>query len=148
MLKLHFLGRGAAFYPVFRNTNAFFEKGKNLFFLDFGESAFAQVAAALPLKEYEKIYVLLTHLHADHSGSLASMTSYLYFVLHKKLTIVHPEDTVVRLLALQGVGAECYEYLPELPQLSPFREQILSCLLPTETQRFLFLAFDTAAFQE
>ena len=50
MLKLHFLGRGAAFYPVFRNTNAFFEKGKNLFFLDFGESAFAQVAAALPLK--------------------------------------------------------------------------------------------------
>ena len=116
MLKLHFLGRGAAFYPVFRNTNAFFEKGKNLFFLDFGESAFAQVAAALPLKEYEKIYVLLTHLHADHSGSLASMTSYLYFVLHKKLTIVHPEDTVVRLLALQGVGTECYEYLPDLPQ--------------------------------
>lgn len=116
MLKLHFLGRGAAFYPSFRNTNAFFEKGKDLFFLDFGESSFAQVVASLPLKDYENIYVLLTHLHADHSGSLASMTSYLYFVLHKKLIIVHPEETVCRLLALQGVGPECYQYLPRLPE--------------------------------
>lgn len=116
MLKLHFLGRGAAFYPAFRNTNAFFEKGKDLYFLDFGESAFGQVAAALPLKEYEHVYVLLTHLHADHSGSLASLCSYLYFVLHKQVIIIHPEDTVDRLLALQGIAPECYIHLSRLPE--------------------------------
>lgn len=116
MLKLHFLGRGAAFYPAFRNTNAYFEKDRDLYFLDFGESAFGQVAASLPLKDYENIYVLLTHLHADHSGSLASLTSYLYFVLHKRVTIIHPEETVVQLLTLQGIAPECYQYLPRLPE--------------------------------
>lgn len=115
MVKLHFLGRGAAFYPVFKNTNAFFEYGKDLYCLDFGETAFEQVAKHLPLAQYEHIYVLLTHLHADHSGSLASFASYLYCMIGKQLVVIHPEDTVDRLLALQGIAKHFYQRLPALP---------------------------------
>ena len=45
-MELTFLGRGAAFYPAFGNTNAFFLSGGDLFFLDFGESAFEKAVRA------------------------------------------------------------------------------------------------------
>ena len=52
MLDLKFLGRGAAFYPVEGNTNAYFEAGGDLFFLDFGESAFEKVYRRFDLTRY------------------------------------------------------------------------------------------------
>ena len=50
MFDLKFLGRGAAFYPAFGNTNAFFEMGEDLYFLDFGEAAFERVTRLFDLK--------------------------------------------------------------------------------------------------
>ena len=117
MFELHFLGRGAAFFPAFKNTNAFFEIGKDIFFLDFGETAFETVAKNLPLAEYEHIYVFLTHMHADHSGSLSSFVSYLACVLHKKPMIIHPENTVLQLLTTQGIDSDYYQYAPSLSEV-------------------------------
>ena len=116
MLNLQFLGRGAAFYPAFGNTNAFFTSQQDLFFLDFGESNFAKVERLFDLKRYRRVYVLLTHLHADHSGSLASLISYCYCVLKFKVYVVHPIPTVVELLRLQGIADFFYHYLPALPE--------------------------------
>lgn len=115
MPDLKFLGRGAAFFPVFGNTNAYFEAGDDLFFLDFGESAFEKVYRRFNLTRYRRIYVLVTHLHADHAGSLASLISYTHCVLKTRITVVHPLDTVVRLLALAGISDTFYQYLPALP---------------------------------
>ena len=114
MLDLKFLGRGAAFYPVEGNTNAYFEAGGDLFFLDFGESAFEKVYRRFDLTRYGRVYVLLTHLHADHAGSLASLISYPHCVLKIQVTVVHPLDTVVRMLALQGIAPGFYRYQPAL----------------------------------
>lgn len=116
MFNLKFLGRGAAFYPAFGNTNAFFETNGDLFFLDFGESAYEKVVRLLDLTAYRHIYVLLTHLHADHSGSLASLLSYTHCVLHREVTVVHPLDTVMQLLTIQGISPEFYHYLSALPE--------------------------------
>ncbi len=116
MLELRFLGRGAAFYPAFKNTNAFFEIGKDIFFLDFGETAFETVVKNLPLEQYEHIYVFLTHMHADHSGSLSSFVSYLACVLYKKPMIIHPETTVVQLLTIQGINPDYYQYASSLSE--------------------------------
>ncbi len=122
-MELHFLGRGAAFYPAFGNTNAYFTEENDLFFLDFGESAFEKAVRLLDLKSYRNIYVLLTHLHADHAGSLASLCSYTHLVLGLTIRIVHPEDTVNQLLRLQGIGEELYQYLPRLPEGCPVTAQ-------------------------
>lgn len=116
MFDLKFLGRGAAFYPAFGNTNAFFESDGDLFFLDFGESAYEKVVRLLDLRKYRRIYVLLTHLHADHSGSLASLLSYTHCVLHLQVIVVHPVDTVTQLLSLQGISPQFYSYHSALPK--------------------------------
>ena len=118
-MELKFLGCGAAFYPVLGNTNAFFVEGEDLFFLDFGESAFEKAVRLLDLKKYRRIYVLITHLHADHAGSLASLCSYTHLVLGLTVYVVHPVDTVVQLLRLEGISGELYHYLPALPEDCP-----------------------------
>ncbi len=115
-MELKFFGRGAAFYPVWGNTNAFFTEDNDLYFLDFGESTFEKAVRMLDLKAYRRIFVLLTHLHADHAGSLASLCSYTHLVLGITIYVVHPVDTVVKLLRLEGIGDELYHYLPKLPE--------------------------------
>jgi len=122
-MELKFLGRGAAFYPAYGNTNAFFTQGEDLYFLDFGESAFEKAVRLLDLKSYRRIYVLLTHLHADHAGSLASLCSYTHIVLGLTIYVVHPVDTVVQLLRLEGISKELYHYLPALPADCPVSAQ-------------------------
>lgn len=119
MINLKFLGKGAAFYPVFGNTNAFFEKDGDLFFLDFGESAFEKAVRLLDLTAYRHVYVLITHLHADHAGSLASLMSYTACVLHIEVTVVHPEDTLVQLLTIEGIDKAFYTYRKALPEDCP-----------------------------
>ncbi|MDO4484146.1 MAG: MBL fold metallo-hydrolase [Clostridia bacterium] len=118
-MKLHFLGKGAAFYPAFGNTNAWFEYDNDLYFLDFGESSFEKVVRTIDLKKYRQIYVLLTHLHADHAGSLASFMSYTSIVLGLHVKVVHPVDTVVQLLSIMGISKSFYDYLPALPADCP-----------------------------
>ena len=119
MQELKFLGYGAAFYPVLGNTNAFFEAEGDLFFLDFGEAAYEKVVRLFDLKKYRNIYVILTHLHADHSGSLASLLSYTHCVLGVQVNVVHPLETVVELLKLQGISPKFYRYMPALPAGCP-----------------------------
>ena len=124
-LTLNFLGRGAAFYPAEGNTNAYFTIGDDLFFMDFGESAFAKAVKRLALESRGRIVVLLTHLHADHVGSLASLLSYSYCVLKKRVLVVHPVDTVVELLRLQGIAPSFYEYAAALPEAFPLQAEAL-----------------------
>ena len=42
-MKLHFLGRGAAFNPLEKSTSAYVKEGDRLFLLDCGESVFAEL---------------------------------------------------------------------------------------------------------
>lgn len=119
MFDLKFLGRGAAFYPRFGNTNAFFEMDGDLYFLDFGEAAFERVTRLLDLKKYRHVYALITHLHADHAGSLASLMSYTAMVLGVKVNVVHPNGMVNALLAVEGIDPDFYTYMPSLPADCP-----------------------------
>ena len=116
MLDLRFWGRGAAFYPLFGNTNAYFEADGDLYFIDFGESTFEKVFRAVDFSRYRDVYVLLTHLHADHSGSLASLISYAYCVLDIRVKVIHPMSKVNDLLEVQGISTEFYEYREMLPE--------------------------------
>lgn len=115
-MELRFFGRGAGFNPKEGNTNGWIALDKTLVMLDCGESTFAAVSHHPGLAQWDHVVVLLTHLHADHAGSLASLCSYNYFVLQRKVLVVHPIDTVKELLRLQGVGEEVYQYASQLPE--------------------------------
>ena len=121
MFDLKFFGCGAAFCPSLGNTNAWFAKGSTLYLLDCGESTFEKAVRLVHPEQYEKIYVLLTHMHADHCGSLASLCSYMFFKFDKRVRIVHPSENIVAMLALQGIGRDNYEYFPELPAWESIR---------------------------
>lgn len=115
-MKLNFLGKGCAFYPLYGNTCAYFVKENELYLLDCGESAFEQLYKKLDLSKIERAYVIVTHLHADHVGSLGTMISYFACVLKKMVYVVHPEHTIVDLLTLEGISKTFYEYHKVLPE--------------------------------
>ncbi|HBE86714.1 MAG TPA: hypothetical protein DDW53_17100, partial [Lachnoclostridium sp.] len=75
-MELHFLGSGSAFYPLYKNTIAYFELNNDLYLIACGETVFETLLSLVDLEQYREIYVVITHLHADHVGSLASLISY------------------------------------------------------------------------
>ena len=74
--------------------------------MDCGETVYELLMKRSNLREYRQIYVLLTHLHADHVGSLGSLISYNYCILGRKICVIHPRATVVELLRLMGIKDE------------------------------------------
>jgi glyoxylase-like metal-dependent hydrolase (beta-lactamase superfamily II) len=114
-LDLHFLGIGSAFNPALGNTSAWFRLGEELYILDCGETVFERLVRLPELEACAKVYVLISHLHNDHAGSLAALASYCCFTLDKKICVIHPAETVNSLLALQGIHADEYVYGRDLP---------------------------------
>lgn len=115
-MKLHFFGCGSAFNPSMGNTSAWFESDGCLFLIDCGETVYELLMKRSDLREYRQVYVLLTHLHADHVGSLGSLISYNYCMLGRRICVVHPRHTVVELLRLMGIKDSFYDYREELPE--------------------------------
>lgn len=115
-MKLNFLGKGAAFYPAYGNTGAYILDQKDLYLLDCGESAFHLLHQKGIMDEAEQVFVIITHLHADHIGSLGSLISYFYCVRKKPVFIIHPEKTIVKLLKLEGISDAGYCYMERLPE--------------------------------
>ncbi len=115
-MQLKFFGKGSAFYPTFGNTCAYFTKKDDLFLLDCGLTAFEQLFKTFDLKKVENIYVLITHLHADHIGSLGSLIAYFQCVLNKPVHIIHPETTIVDLLTLEGIDEIGYIHHKSMPE--------------------------------
>jgi len=110
-MELHFLGIGSAYNTAWYNSNAYFYQGNSLFLLDCGESAFARLMEKNMLcKSLEAVYVLVTHLHADHAGSLPSLCSYMAGHMGKRAQIVYPGNEIDTYLQLAGIPPENYEH--------------------------------------
>ena len=113
-MDLRFLGCGACFYPSFHNTSAYFVYRNNLILLDCGETVYERLLERENLNEFDQIYIVLTHLHADHVGSLGSMLSYCKCILKRRIIVVHPEKTICELLQLLGIDDDFYYYVDRL----------------------------------
>lgn len=110
---MKFFGCGAGFNPRQGNTSAFLEFGDILVVLDCGETTYEKLYKNFELRG-KTVYVVLTHLHSDHVGSLGSLVSYLYCVLGQRPYIVYPSEDICRYLSLVGVEADFYHYLSQL----------------------------------
>lgn len=114
-MELRFLGVGSAFNPAMGNTGAFFARGEDLYLIDSGEQAFARLLRAdIFARCPGQVTILLTHMHADHAGSLGTLCLYVDRVLGRPLTIVHPNEAVTTLLTLMGMETGRYRLLPSL----------------------------------
>lgn len=115
-MKLDFLGRGSAFNPLFGNTCAYWKEHDTIFLLDCGETVFDALYRREDLEQIETVYVILTHMHADHVGSLGTLISYFYCVKQKHIHIVHPNCRILELLKLMGVPEQGYIYHEHMPE--------------------------------
>ncbi|MDR0897603.1 MAG: MBL fold metallo-hydrolase [Oscillospiraceae bacterium] len=113
-MALKFLGVGGAFNPEMGNNSAYFIRDKHLYLLDCGELVFGELMRRGLLDDITGLTVLLTHLHADHCGSLGTLFSYVMIKLGIKPTLVHPGNGAPALLALMGVAAPRYRLLSAL----------------------------------
>ncbi|MDR0608212.1 MAG: MBL fold metallo-hydrolase [Candidatus Peribacteria bacterium] len=106
-MELKFLGRGSAFNLREGNTAAFLksENGATLFLIDCGEMIFARLCEKNLLVGVKSLHIVLTHLHPDHAGSLASLIFYAYFCLKIIPKVYFPDDILHTFLGLQGVVA-------------------------------------------
>lgn len=109
---LSFLGTGSAFNRKFGNTSAFYfcEKENHLFLIDCGENIFERLLSTDILKRAESIDVLITHLHSDHIGSLASLIFYCRYVKNIIPNIIYPDfKTIYEYLSIVGVPYQFYD---------------------------------------
>lgn len=112
-MNLTFLGSGACFYPALHNTSAYFVFENNLILLDCGETVYERLLEREDIDQYKEIYVIITHLHADHVGSLGSLLSYCSCILKRRIYIIHPQKEICSLLSLMGIAEDFYNYRQE-----------------------------------
>lgn len=113
-MELKFLGRGSAFNVKEGNTAAYFIDDDQLFLIDCGEDVFSKLKQKSLLGRVRTVNLMITHTHSDHIGSLGSLVLYLYFVLHRPLKIILPdndeyEKTIEQILQGFGCTEEMYD---------------------------------------
>ena len=116
MEQLRFLGVGSAFNAALGTNSAFFYREGNLYLLDCGETVFERALKAGLLERAKGIYVLITHLHSDHVGSLGTLLGYCYFILKAPATVVCPNPQLVDLLRMMDIVPRQYRLLPSLDE--------------------------------
>ena len=104
MGPLSFLGNGAAFNFNSNNNCAYFIDKNSLYLIDCGEKIFDRILEKNLLKNIEKVYVLITHLHSDHIGSLEPMMYYMHYFTNIETHVYYPKcSRLKKLLILTGL---------------------------------------------
>lgn len=104
---LNFLGSDAGFGA--QNNSAYIETEGNFLLIDCGLTVFPQLKEKFDFSKYQEIFVLITHLHNDHAGSLSQFILYIWFVYQKKVTVVSQCRNIKEYLEITGTTKEAYE---------------------------------------
>jgi phosphoribosyl 1,2-cyclic phosphodiesterase len=112
-VRLSFLGRLSAFSRSGGNTAAFYREDSRLLLIDCGERIFERILAHRILSCITHIYVVITHTHADHIGSLGSLLLYARNVTKQQVhLVVDPQVSDLRRIEaiLEGFGVPTGAY--------------------------------------
>ncbi|TXK33824.1 ribonuclease Z [Pontibacter qinzhouensis] len=100
-MQIKFLGTGGAFDVDYLNSAALLELKEKTFLIDCGYTVYPTLVKKNLINKVE--YILLTHLHNDHCGSLASL------LLHK--SIIEKTDRPVLLYTSEQFRMQIYDFL-------------------------------------
>ncbi len=92
---LKFLGRGSCFNVKEGNTAAYIKDptgNGDLLLIDCGGTVFQKILELDLLKDVKRLYVIITHTHADHIGSLADLLYYCYYRCNIEVKIFYNCD--------------------------------------------------------
>jgi ribonuclease BN (tRNA processing enzyme) len=106
---LNFIGIGSAFNTQLGNTSAFIKKEDSLVLIDCGGIVFHRLQELNILEKLKKIYIVITHTHPDHVGSLGEIIFYSYYILGHKPAVFFPNREIMKnFLTSIGVSQEMY----------------------------------------
>ncbi|UUV46766.1 ribonuclease Z [Bacillus phage vB_BanS-Thrax4] len=111
-----FIGTGSAFNTKLGNNGAFIKQGNKFFMIDCGSATFHRIMETELLDGVEEIYVMMTHTHPDHVGSLGDLIFYGYYsmgnVMEKNVTVLAPNDIDIESTLLSmGVKEDTYHLI-------------------------------------
>ncbi|AOR23502.1 MBL fold metallo-hydrolase [Clostridium taeniosporum] len=106
---LNFIGIGSAFNTEIGNTSAFIRKDSSLILIDCGGTVFHRLQELNLFNRIENLYIIITHTHPDHVGSLGEVIFYSYYILKRIPIIFFPKKEVIEgFLISIGVSSEMY----------------------------------------
>lgn len=109
-MLINFLGNGSGFSMC--HNNAYFVKDDELVIIDL---SMIHLSKALELsRKYNKVSLVLTHMHDDHSSGMTLFAQMMYYQENKKLRIFIPDilvEDVYQEFQMKGVNEEIVEIL-------------------------------------
>lgn len=106
---LNFIGIGSAFNTEVGNTSAFIKQDNSLLLIDCGGTVFHRLQELNLLDGLENLYIVITHTHPDHVGSLGEVIFYSYYILKRIPNIFFPKKELIEgFLTSIGVSTEMY----------------------------------------
>lgn len=107
---LKFIGTGSAFRTDLGNNSAYIKERDSFLLIDCGGTVFHSMKNEKILEDLKKVYILITHTHLDHIGSLGDFIFYCHYVLKIKPVIYYPGERILsEFLNISGVQREMYE---------------------------------------
>lgn len=107
---INFIGKGSAFNTELGNTSAFIKNNNSLLLIDCGGTVFHRLQELNMFDGLENLYIIITHTHPDHVGSLGEVIFYSYYILNHIPTIFFPNKELLEgFLTSIGVSAEMYK---------------------------------------
>lgn len=108
---IKFLGKDSGFGD--NNNSGYLELGNKFVLIDCGFAVFNNIKKKFDFSKYDEIYVVITHLHNDHAGSLSQFILYCWFILHKKVKVVTKCVKMKEFLDISGTVEEGYEIIDD-----------------------------------
>lgn len=113
--ELKFLGRGSCFNVKEGNTAAYMEDptgNGDLLLIDCGGTVFSKIIELGILKNKKRIFIVITHTHADHIGSLADLIFYCVYAANIEVYLLGNNEyatnmnnisNMIEILKLNGI---------------------------------------------
>lgn len=107
-MTIDFLGIGSTWNVEQDNTSAYIKKGNKMILIDCGETIARKIIKENILEGIEELYILISHTHSDHIGSLGTLLFYSKYNKKIKNKIVLPDDQqyVINSLKLVDISSE------------------------------------------
>lgn len=91
-MVIDFLGIGSAWNVEQDNTSAYIKKDNKMILIDCGETIARKIIKENILEDIDELYILISHTHSDHVGSLGTLLFYSTYNKGIKNNLVLPNN--------------------------------------------------------